>query len=480
MGRSSDKTGVFWACARAQFSRNSQSMNALLGVVMTWLLLLTGAIAGVSGSTVVIPLKGEVSEAQFFFLRRALKDAERNGAQAVVLDMDTFGGALQAAMDMQEALGKVKARTITYINPNAGSAGALIAVSTKEIYMAPISAIGAAAPVLAGGQDLSETMKDKEVSFASGYYRSVAERNGHNPDIAEAFINKNKAVILDGKTIHEKGSVLTLSAQEAVKLTGDKPLLAAGIAQSLSDLRNQAKLQGPILTVEPTGFEYLAFWITKLAPLLLLGGIVGAYIEIKTPGFGIPGILSIICFSIFFAGHYLAGLAGWEAPVIFVIGLALVISELIIHPGTILPGLMGVFLMAGSLLWAMVDRFPGQPWVPSGEELIPGVVNLGIAFVLGSVAIFFLAKYLPHTPLFRRLILATHNPGGPAFSTVHSEYARVAVGAQGTAQSILRPSGKAVFGHEMHDVITMGDFVEPGTPVRVVAVEGSRIVVERV
>ena len=454
-------------------------MNALLGAVVTWLLLLTGAIAGVSGNTVVIPLKGEVSEAQFFFLRRALKEAERNGAQAVVLDMDTYGGALQAATNMQEALAKAKARTLTYINPNAGSAGALIAISTKEIYMAPISAIGAAAPVLAGGQDLSATMNDKQVSFASGYFRSAAERNGHNPDIAEAFINKNKAVIIDGKTIHEKGSVLTLSAQEAVKLVGGSPLLAAGIAESVSDLRNVAKLQGPVTEVEPTGFEYLAFWITKLAPLLLLGGILGAYIEIKTPGFGIPGILSIVCFSIFFAGHYLAGLAGWEAPVIFVIGMALVISELVIHPGTIVPGLIGVLLMGGALLWAMVDRFPGQPWVPSGEELIPGVVNLGIAFVLGSVAIFFLAKYLPQTPLFHRLVLVRHNPGGPAFSAVHSEYARVAVGAQGVAQSILRPSGKAAFNHEIHDVITMGDFVEPGTPVRVVAVEGSRIVVEQ-
>ena len=455
-------------------------MNALVRAVITWVLLLTGAAAGFSAEIFVVPLKGEISEAQFYFLRRALKEADRQNAAAVVLNMDTYGGELKATMKMQGALAKGKARTITYVNPNAGSAGALIAVSTKEIYMAPISAIGAAAPVMAGGQDLPATLKDKQVSDLSGFFRSVAERNGHNPDLTEAFINKDKALIIDGKTIHEKGSVLTLSAQEAVRQVGGKPLLAAGIAESIPDLLKQAKLEGPVRQVEPTGFEQLAFWVTTFAPLFLLGGILGAYVEMKVPGFGLPGILSIICFAIFFTGQYLAGLAGWEAPVVFVIGLALVISELVIHPGTILPGLAGVVLMGGALLWAMVDRYPGQPWIPNAEALWPGVIKLGITLGLASVAIFFLAKYLPQSSLLHRLVLSTHNPAGPAFSPVHSEFVKVPVGAQGIAHSTLRPSGKAEFNHEVHDVITAGDFVEQGTPIRVVAIEGSRIVVERV
>ncbi len=426
---------------------------------------------------IVIPLKGQVSQAQFFFLRRALKEAEREQAKAVILDMDTYGGELDACVQMQKALARVKTRTLTYINPNAGSAGALIALSTKEIYMAPISAIGAAAPVMAGGEDLAQTLKDKQVSFLSSYFASVAQENGHDPQIAEAFINKEKPVVLGGKTIHEKGSVLTLSAQEATKLIDGKPLLAAGIATSMDDLIKKAKLEGLVREVHATGFEVLAFWVTRLAPLFLLGGILGAYLEMKIPGFGVAGILSAICFGIFFTGHYVAGLAGWEAPVLFMIGLALVLSELFIHPGTILPGLIGALLVAGSIVWAMVDRYPGTPLIPDSELLLVPLLKLASAGFLAAVAIYFLARHLPRNSFFHALVLSSRNPAGAALSPTKSEYTRLSVGAQGVARSILRPSGKAEFGGELYDVITEGQFVDPGTPVRVVAVEGARIVV---
>jgi len=457
-------------------------MNALLRAVLAWAVILGGVTLGTAAAPaaeiVVVPLKGQVSQAQFFFLRRALKEAERDKAQAVILDMDTYGGELNACVEMQKALAQVKLRTLTYINPNAGSAGALIAISTPEIYMAPISAIGAAAPVMAGGQDLAETLKDKQVSFLSSYFASVAEQNGHNPQIAEAFINKDKGVVIGGQTIHEKGSVLTLSAQEATKLIDGKPVLAQGIAASIEDLLKKAKLEGLVREVKPTGFEVLAFWVTTLAPLFLLGGILGAYLEMKMPGFGLAGILSAICFAIFFAGHYVAGLAGWEAPVLFIIGLALVLGELIVHPGTILPGLLGAVLVASSLVWAMVDRYPGAPLVPDTELLVVPLIKLGLALGVAAIVIYFLAKYLPKTSFFHGLILATHNPAGASLSPTKSEYTRLSVGALGVARSILRPSGKAEFEGELYDVITEGQFVDPGTRVRVKAVEGARIVVE--
>jgi membrane-bound serine protease (ClpP class) len=380
---------------------------------------------------------------------------------------------------MQEALGTVKARTLTYIHPNSGSTGALIAISTREIYMAPISAIGAAAPVSAAGEDLPSTLKDKSISYYSKYFGSVAERNGHNPELAEAFINKERAVKVGGRTIHEAGSVLTLSAQEAVEVVDGKPLLAAGIADSIGDLLRQAKLDGVVRQLQPTGFEQIAFWITRLAPLFLLGGIVGAWIEFKMPGVWLPGIISAFCFATFFAGHYLAGLAGWEAPAMFIIGLALVIGELVIHPGTILPGMLGAVLMVASLLWAMVDRYPEQPLIPASQALVEPLLNLSIAVVLAGVVMALLARYLPKTALFRRLVLATTELSGPSFSPLHSEFTRLATGAQGTALSILRPSGKAQFGSGMYDVITKGEFVDAGSPLRVLAVEGARIVVER-
>jgi len=456
-------------------------MNAMRRAIVAGMLILFGLLgtgSAPAAEVVVIPIKGEISQARFFFLRRALKEAERENAKAVVLDMDTYGGEVNACVAMQEALAKVKLRTLTYINPNAGSAGALIALSTKEIYMAPISAIGAAAPVMAGGEDLTETLKDKQVSFLSKYFSSVAEENGHHPEIAIAFINKNAGLVLDGETLHEKGSVLTLSAQEAVKTVDGKPLLAVGIASSIPDLLQKAKLDGVVRRVEPTEFETLAFWVTTLSPLFLLGGILGVYLEMKMPGTALPGIFAVVCFAIFFAGHYVAGLAGWEAPVLFVIGLALVLGELLIHPGTILPGLTGALLMAISVVWAMVDRYPGSPLVPEATLLVAPLLKLTAAVVMAVITIFFLAKYLPKSSFFQGLVLAARNPAGAALPVAKSEFTRLPVGAEGVTRSILRPSGKAEFGGELHDVLTMGQFVDPGTRVRVVAVEGARIVVE--
>ena len=179
----------------------------------------------------MIPLTGEVTEAQFFFLRRILKNSEAADASALIIDMDTYGGSLKAAVEMLGALMKSTIPTLTYVNTNAGSAGALIALSTKRVYMAPVSAIGAAAPISGGGEDLQETINAKVVSYFSGYFRSAAERNGYNPELAEAFINKEKEVKIGDKVINPKGTLLTLSAQEAVKEYDGKPLLARASLQ---------------------------------------------------------------------------------------------------------------------------------------------------------------------------------------------------------------------------------------------------------
>ena len=218
-------------------------------------------------------------------------------------------------------------------------------------------------------------MNEKTVSALSAMARAAAEKSGHRVDLADAFISKEKEVKIGDAVIDKADSLLTLSAQEAAKMYDGKTLLAAGIADSLDAMLKQAGLTGPVQTVEPSGFEQVAFWITALAPLFLLGGILGAYIEFKTPGFGLPGILSACCFLIFFTGHYLAGLAGWEVGALFIVGLLLVIGELFLHPGTVIPGLVGALLMVAALLWAMIDRYPGEPFLPTTEMLMRPLVN---------------------------------------------------------------------------------------------------------
>lgn len=453
-------------------------MKPLALFLIVFLVLASGA--ALAGEVLVVPIRGKISEAQFMFLRRALKEAESEKADAVVLDMDTYGGELTAATRMTEALFKTTVPTITFINPNAGSAGALVALATKRIFMAPVSAIGAAAPVSSGGADLPSTMNDKVTSYYSHYFRSVAERNGYNPDIAEAFMSKEQEVKIGDTVVHPKGSLLTLSAQEATRVVNGKPLLASGIAESVGDVAAKAGFAGAVVrTIEPTGFETLAFWITTLTPLLLLGGIVGAYVEVKTGGFGLAGIVSAVCFVLFFAGHYVAGLAGWEIFALFAIGLALVLGELLVHPGTILPGLAGLVLVAGAIIWAMVDRYPHQPLVPTGEMLERPLWNAAITCILTAITIAVLAKYLPRTPFFNFIALGAAHPAGPSFqpTTVDSPI-KLTPGSEGTARTMLRPSGNAQFGDMIIDVITRGQFVEAGAPVRVLAIEGSRIVVE--
>jgi membrane-bound serine protease (ClpP class) len=440
--------------------------------------LLAPVSAAEPGPVVVVPLKTEVSAAQFFFLRRALKQAEREGASAFVIDMETYGGDVKAAIDNMDALLKTRVPTFTYINPRAISAGALIALATQKIYMAPSGVIGAAAPVMAGGEDLPKTMTEKAVSMLSAMARAAAEKNGHRAELADAFINKEKEVKI-GEVVIDKGdSLLTLSAPEAVKLYDGKPLLAAGVADSLEAMLQQAGLTGRVETVQPSGFEQVAFWITALAPVFLLGGLLGAYIEFKTPGFGLPGFVSVCCFAVFFTGHYIAGLAGWEVGALFFVGLLLVLGELFLHPGTIIPGLVGALLMVGALLWAMIDRYPGEPFLPTTEMLMRPLVNLAVAFLFSLLAAYWLAKYLPRTSLYHHIVLE-RAVGGSLPSAVPAA-SPADLGQAGIARTMLRPAGKAEFGGHVLDVVTQGDFIDPGSHVRIVAVDGLRVVVELV
>ncbi|HYJ03938.1 MAG TPA: NfeD family protein [Chthoniobacterales bacterium] len=435
------------------------------------------------GDTVVIPLNGEISPPAHLFLRRAVKAAENAGAGAIVIEMNTYGGRLDSAAEITGVLNRTTIPTYTFINTNAGSAGSLIALATRHIYMSPVSAIGAAAPVLSTGADLPATEKEKTLSYWSALVRSSALRNGHNPDIGEAFMDKEKEVKIVDRVVHAKGSLLTLNAQEATEIINGKPLLAAGIADSVSDLVKKAGLKGDTVALQPSGFERLAFWITALAPLLLLLGIICAYIEFKLPGVSMPGIIAAICFALFFAGHYLAGLAGWEVVALFVLGLIFVLIEILFFAqSTIVFGVVGVFLMLGSILWAMIDRYPGETFLPTGDMLATPLRNLFITLVAAVLLIMLLARYLPKTSLYRKFALMTMIPPGPSLAGAPRVFATaldVTPGMQGTAHTSLRPSGKARFDDHIVDVVTDGEFIAADTPVTVIQKDGMRVVVKQ-
>ena len=425
----------------------------------------------------VFPFKSQVDESLLMFMRRALKEAERKGASAFVIDMDTPGGAVNVTLEMMEMLQKTKIPTLTFVNPHAISAGAFVSLATKRIYMRRDAAIGAAAIVGGGGEDIGKTMQSKANSMMGAKLRAISAENGHNPDVAEAFMILEKELKVGDEILDSKETLLTLNGIEAAKVYAGKPLLAAGLVGSVDELLAKENLKGEVLRVEPTGFEQIAFWITKLSPLLLMGGIIGAYIEMKAPGFGIPGICSLICFALFFGGHFIAGLAGNEVIFVFIVGLILVILELFVIPGTLVVGLVGTLLMLGSLLWAMVDHWPATEGLPSGDAFERPMQNFLLALVGTSVIIAVLARFLPKTRFYNRLVLSAAVPSGPAISVPISNLT-VKIGEVGVASTTLRPAGKATIAGEIHDVVTNGGFINAGSSVRVVDIDGMRIVVE--
>jgi membrane-bound serine protease (ClpP class) len=467
--------------------RRFQCLKQIWAILPLALALVTGKSAEArqdihKGDIVVVPLRGEIGPSLFMFLRRAEKLAEASDASAIIFDMNTYGGRIDSAEEITSVLNRATIPTYAFINSNAGSAGSLIALATKHIYMAPVSAIGAAAPVLPTGEDLPLTQKEKTISYWSALIRASATRNGHNPDVGEAFMNKDKEVKIGDRVIHAKGTLLTLNAQEATEQINGKTLLAEGIVDSTAELIRKAGLKGNTVSIDPTGFEQLALWITALAPLLLLGGIVAAYLEFKIPGASVPGIIAAICFTLFFLGHYFAGLAGWEVVALFLLGLALVLIEILFFAhSTIVFGVIGVFLMLGSILWAMVDRYPGETFLPTGEALVLPLLNLFLALIASAIVIGLLAHYLPRTSIYRRFALITSNPPGPSLAGEPREFLTpiaLSPGMRGTSLSILRPSGKARFANHIVDVITQGEFIAPGTPISIVQTDGMRVVVE--
>jgi len=423
-------------------------------------------------------------EASFDFMDRTLKKAELDGAEAVIFDMDTPGGfAWHTESLVLNSLQNIRFPTYTFVNSRAESAGAIIAVGTDHIYMRPAATIGSALVVSSMGQDLAESMEDKVTQMIIGTVRNVAELKGHNPDIAEAFVSREKEVRIDGVLVHEAGNVLNLNTIRATEVIGGRPVLAKGVARDLADLVAQEGLKGGIVEAEPLGMEAFAHWVQKLSFVLLIIGLGGAYLEMNTPGFGFPGLVSVCAFSLFFFGNYLAGnLAGYELAVLFALGLLLIAVEIFVFPGTIVAGLLGSVLVISSLGLAMVDRvdfewkWSGLPGPETWLGLFEGSLYSLLFGMAGALAAILLGmRFLPQSRFGSRLVLAGAVPSGASLPV--QEKRENLVGSTGEATTDLRPSGKGLFGGRLLDIISDGEFIAKGSRLRVVKQEGSRIVV---
>ncbi len=407
-----------------------------------------------------IPVTGVVELGLAPFVERGIDEAERAGALAVILDMDTPGGRVDAAERIADAIADSEVPVYTFVNRRAFSAGALISLATDRIYMRPGSVIGAATPVDGSGTKASE----KIVSAMRSEMRALAEAQGLDPRVAEAMVDES----IEIADVVAEGKLLTLTTEEAVAL---------GYAEAIDDF---PALLGVLGAARAEVHDMEVNWAERIvrllshpvvSPFLLSLGFLGLVIEIKTPGLGLAGGAGLLALSLFFGSHLIIGLAGLEELLIFGAGAVLLAVEVFVIPGIGLFGLLGgAGIVAGLYLSLMgdaafVDDLARAGWI------------LSTAFFIVLITGWVPLKRLPRSDrLFRSgILLASRTDKEIGYEAALTR--PDLVGSEGVAITDLRPSGTGLFQDERLDVVSESEWIEEGTPIRVVSSEGYRHVV---
>ncbi|MFA5206997.1 MAG: hypothetical protein WC708_21555, partial [Lentisphaeria bacterium] len=335
-----------------------------------------GAVAATARPVLVVPVHGPVDKSLLMSLRRAFRQADELAPQAVVLDMDTPGGGLTETEEIVAWLRAGKRPVYAYVNTHAQSAGAILCLACDRIYMAPGSRIGSALPImvdpLGGGvQALAGDLKEKVLSDTRSLVRGLAQEKGYSAEVAMAMVDPALGLKVGARVFCAPGQLLNLTAAEAAETVPPRtgPLLARLVAPDLGAVLADAGLAGaPVVRYEVTSAETLARWITLFGPLLLALGALGIYLEFKMPGTLLPGVLGGLLLALYFFGHYLAGLAGWEDIALVVVGLILLAVEVFVLPGFGVVGLAGLLCLAAGVILGLV---PYIPPAPTGVPALP-------------------------------------------------------------------------------------------------------------
>lgn len=403
----------------------------------------------------------EVNRWYSSYIKKGLEKAKEEGATLIILELDTPGGLVASALEIKNYLISSEIPVVTFINKNALSAGALISLSTDAIYMSSGSIIGAATPIYLKDGKI-EKASEKEVSAMRAAMRSSAERTKKNVRVAEAFVDesitlteKDDGINLDNKTL------LTLSTDEAIKVK-----IADGVANSISDIIKLRGLseQSVITTISEEKYDFILRFLISPAVLsaLISIGLIGAFIELKTPGFGLGGIISILAFSIFFFAQVFVGESSYIAPAIFIIGVILIALEIFVIPGFGIAGVLGIVGIFTSIFMSFgVNNFKTAS------------LAVFFAIVISIIIMIILARFMSKSKSFSNH-LALNTDTANYHSSVSYDFL---LGRDGIADTFLRPSGNVIIDDVKYDVISDGAFIDKGKRVKVVLVEGSKIVV---
>lgn len=407
-----------------------------------------------------IPVTGVIELGLAPYIARGIQEAGEMGAAAVVLDIDTPGGRIDAAQQIVKAVTASEIPVYSLVNTHAWSAGAIIALATDSIFMVPASSIGAATPVTGGGQKAPE----KIVSAMRSEMRALAERRGLNPRIAESMVDED--IEIDG--VIAEGKLLTLTAKEAVELG-----LATAEVENLDALLERHGMSGAeVVTVGINWAERLVRFLSNpfVAPLLLSIGTLGILIEIKTPSFGIAGAVGLVSLAAFFGSHLIVGLAGMEEVILLGAGLVALGIEVFVVPGFGIAGAIAILCIGSAIFLALIGNLPTWPDVARASGILFAAAMIVVA------AIYVLVNKLPSAGRTRGVFLraATDKDLGYIAGATRDDL----VGLEGVAITDLRPAGTIKVGDERLDVVSDVGFVAKGKHVRVISSESYRHVVE--
>ncbi len=425
------------------------------------------AIADVEGKVFIMEIKSEIDARTNRYVQLALEEAKAVKSSHIIIDMNTYGGALYDADEIRTALLQLEIPVYVYVNKNAASAGALISIACDSIYMAPGASIGAATVVNQTG----EAAPDKYQSYMRSIMRSTAEASGRDPKIAEAMVDEN--LVVEG--ISEAGSVITFSTAEAITYG-----FCEGEINSLDELLFELNLldaelvRYEVSTVETIISFFINPFISGILILIILGGI---YFELQTPGVGFPIAAAVLALILYLVPYYLNGLAeNWEI-LAFVIGLILIALEIFVIPGFGIFGISGLILTLGALVFMMLNNdFFDFEFVPQ-KDITQALVTTLLGLFGSLILMFFGGVRLTQSKYFKRIALQDTQNSAEGYSSRFIE--KGFVGKTGQVYSVLRPSGKVEIDGELYDADTRGEYVDQGEQIVVIGEGGTSLRVKK-
>lgn len=446
------------------FNNPNRFLCALLAQIALFGLLL-GTVQAQT-KVYVVEIAGEVDLGLGPYVERVVADASANPSSVILLNVNTFGGRVDVATQIKDAIIDASVPTIAFVDKRAISAGALITLSADKIAMAPGGSIGAATPVSGG---TGEKASEKVVSYMRGEMRATAEQAGRDPQIAEAMVDED--ITLADSALNSKGKLLTLTTEEALRV-GYCDAEAQTMEEALSAFGYD---DVAIIKTDMNWAEGLVRVLTApfFSSLLIMLGLGGLFYTVKTGHFGTVSIIGVSAIVLFFGSQYLVDLANMLEIVMFVVGIILIVVEVFVIPGFGVAGVSGILLIVASLFLSLIGSFDLL-----ADSITGPLYTLAGAFVGLGGLIWLMVKYLPNSSAFQRFVLYGEVVGSPKELAMENSLQGL-LGVSGVALTTLRPAGIATIGTERVDVVSEGEFIRAGEAVTVVHVEGRKVVVRR-